>query len=78
MPIAHQHEPGKARLERGLAEALHCADWLTAEMGRGLVPFDHPPWPDRRAADTFGLSPLDLDDLQREVDDGSTSWDMAA
>jgi putative nucleotidyltransferase with HDIG domain len=76
--IAHQHEPGKARLERGLAEALHCADWLAAEMGRGVVPFDHPPWPDRRAADTFGLSPLDVGELQREVDDGSTSWDMAA
>jgi HD-like signal output (HDOD) protein len=76
--IAHQHEPGKARLERALAEALHCADWLAAEMGRGLVPFDHPAWPDKRSADTFGLSPLDLDDLRREVEEGSRAWGLAA
>ena len=76
--IAHQHEPGKARLERALAEALHCADWLAAEMGRGLVPFDHPSWPDKRSADTFGLSPLDLDDLRREVEEGSRAWGLAA
>ncbi len=76
--IAHQHEPGRARLERTLAEALHCADWLAADLGRGVVPFDHPSWPDRRAADTFGLSPLSLDELVREVDAGSLAWGAAA
>ena len=40
--ILHQHDPAKARIERGLAETLHVADWLVAEMGFGFVPFDHP------------------------------------
>ena len=43
--IRCQHEPGAARIERSLADALHCGDWLAAEMRRGLVPFDHPEWP---------------------------------
>ena len=76
--VAHQADPGRARLERGLAEALHCADWLAAEMGRGLVPFDHPAWPDKRSADAFGLSPLALDELVAEVEAGAASWAVAA
>lgn len=76
--IACQHEPGKARVERILAETLHCADWLAAELGKGLVPFDHPEWPDPRAADHFGMSPLGMAELVEEIEDGASSWAMAA
>jgi HD-like signal output (HDOD) protein len=76
--ILHQHEPGKARIERGLAETLHVADWLVAEMGFGFVPFDHPPWPDKRAGDTFGLSEHNLADLQDEVRASLDQWLVVA
>ena len=76
--ILCQHQPGRARVERALAEALHCGDWLAAHAQQGLVPFDHPDWPDKRAADHFGLSPLALDDLLVEVSDGAASWAVAA
>ena len=76
--ILCQHEPTKARVDHALAETLHCADWLAAEMGKGLVPFDHPDWPDKRAADTFGLSPFSMDELYAEVEDGAASWSLAA
>jgi HD-like signal output (HDOD) protein len=76
--IACQHDPSKARVERILAEALHCGDWLAAELGKGLVPFDHPAWPDQRAADHFGMSPLGMEELTAEVRDGAASWSLAA
>jgi HD-like signal output (HDOD) protein len=76
--IAHQHQPGRARLERGLAETLHVADWLAAELGRGVVPFAHPSWPEKRAADTFGLSSHNLGEIVDEVVAGLASWSLAA
>ena len=76
--ILHQHEPAKARIERGLAETLHVADWLVAEMGFGFVPFDHPEWPDKRAADTFGLSDHNLAELREEVRSSLDQWLVVA
>jgi HD-like signal output (HDOD) protein len=75
--IASQHEPGRARLERNLAETLHVADWLAAEIGVGLVPFAHAEWPEKRAADTFGLSEHNIDELKQEVLGGLSSWTLA-
>ena len=76
--IRCQHEPGAARIERSLADSLHCGDWLAAEMHRGLVPFDHPEWPEKRAADVFGMSPLNLAELIAEVDEGAQGFSLAA
>jgi HD-like signal output (HDOD) protein len=76
--ILHQHDPVKARIERGLAETLHVADWLVAEMGFGFVPFDHPAWPDKRAGDTFGLSEHNLAELQDEVRASLDQWLVVA
>jgi len=76
--IAHHQEPAKARLERILCEALHCADWLAAESGQGVVPFDHGQWPDSRAADSFGLSPSSIAELVGEVRHGAIAWEIAA
>jgi hypothetical protein len=47
-------------------------------MGRGLVPFDHPEWPEKRAADVFGMSPLNLAELIAEVDEGAQGFSLAA
>jgi HD-like signal output (HDOD) protein len=76
--ILCQHEPAKARIERGLAETLHVADWIVAEMGFGFVPFDHPAWPDKRASDTFGLSEHNLAELQEEVRASLDQWLVVA
>jgi HD-like signal output (HDOD) protein len=76
--ILSQHEPGRARIERGLTETLHVADWLVAQMGYGLVPFDHPPWPDKRAADTFGLSEHNLAAVCDEVRTSLDQWLVVA
>ena len=76
--IAHHLDPTKARLERVLCEALHCANWLAAESGQGVVPFNHPSWPDSRAADTFGLSPTSLAELVEETKHGAIAWELAA
>jgi HD-like signal output (HDOD) protein len=76
--IRCQDDPAAARIERSLADALHCGDWLAAEMQRGLVPFSHPEWPQKRAADVFGMSPLNLAELIAEVDEGATGFAMAA
>jgi HD-like signal output (HDOD) protein len=76
--IVRQHEPERARLERALVETLHVADWLAADMGRGLVPFAHPEWPEKRAADAFGLSPHNLGDVKEEIDAALGSWMFAA
>src|SRR5258706_312043 len=61
--IRCQDDPAAARIERSLADAVHCGDWLAAEMHRGLVPFSHPEWPQKRAADVFGMSPPNLAEL---------------
>lgn len=76
--VLNQHDPAGARLERGLAEALHCADWLAARMAIGTVPFEQPDWPERRAADAFGLSPLSLEEIECDVRAGVAAWRMAA
>jgi HD-like signal output (HDOD) protein len=76
--ILHQHEPGRARIERGLTETLHVADWLVAEMRYGFVPFDHTGWPDKRAADTFGLSEHNLGDLRDEIRESLDQWLVVA
>ncbi len=76
--ILTQHDPSKARIERGLAETLHVADWLVAEMRFGFVPFDHPEWPEKRAADTFGLSEHNLAELQDEVRASLDQWLVVA
>ena len=76
--VLHQHNPEAARIERGLAETVHVADWLAAELGQGLVPFAHPEWPDRRAADTFGLSSHGLAELCEEVRAAAGGWAHAA
>jgi HD-like signal output (HDOD) protein len=76
--ILNQHDPERARLDRGLCDTLHVADWLAADMGRGLVPFDHPSWPVKRAADTFGLSPHNLGELKAEIEHGLGGFSLAA
>jgi HD-like signal output (HDOD) protein len=76
--IANQHAPQSARLERSLAETLHVADWLAAEMGTGLVPFAHPQWPEKRSADAFGLSEHNVGELKREVGSSLAAWPAMA
>jgi HD-like signal output (HDOD) protein len=73
--ILHQDEPAGAG---PLAAVVHVASWAAAELGRGLVPFDHPRWPDERAAATVGLDPAGLDELFAEIEQGADAWSAAA
>jgi HD-like signal output (HDOD) protein len=73
-----QHDPERARMDRGLCDTLHVADWLAADMGLGFVPFDHPSWPVKRAADTFGLSPHNLHEVKAEIQQGLGGFSLAA
>ena len=54
------------------------ADWLTAKMGQPAVPFGIPDWPERRSADTFGLSPHNLPELVEEIQRESAGWAASA
>jgi HD-like signal output (HDOD) protein len=76
--IRWQHEPGRAELERPLAETLHVADWLAAETGHGLVPFARPAWPDSRAADALGLTRASVGELVAEIGSGLAGWSQIA
>jgi HD-like signal output (HDOD) protein len=62
--IEYQNDPAG---HGPLTAVVHVASWMTAELGRGLVPFDHPAWPDERAAAITGLEPAQLDELFAEV-----------
>jgi HD-like signal output (HDOD) protein len=75
--IRHQHRPALAR-DRALADVLHCADWVAAEAGRGLVPFDHPAWPDARAAETCLLNAEALPAVLAEIAGGDGALSIAA
>ncbi len=75
--IRHQHQPGLSR-DRTLPDLLHCADWLAAEVGRGLVPFGHPAWPDPRSAESCRLNSDTLPVVIAEIGHGDDSLSLAA